>query len=140
MSQVPRVERGVIFGAEHDSSFEFWLSGSPRWKLCLAFNAVPPSLPDDVLYFIATSGVGFFHENPQLADDALILKPDTYSFFPRETALDFRELCVVPFTKLLNKQFKILGSLSDSDVRRCEQRIRSARQLEPRMKRKLGLL
>ena len=140
MIEAPRIERGCIFGAEHDASFEGWISQQPRWKLCLAFNAVPPAHSDEVLYFIATSGVSYFRENHQLADDVLILPPNSYSFLPKETALDFRGLCVVSFAKLLGKKFELLGRLNDGDLKRCEQRIRSAWVLEPRMKRRLGLL
>jgi hypothetical protein len=132
--------RGSVFGAQHDSSYDFWASGDPRWKLCVAFNAVPPAAADDVHYFIATSQVNYFRENPQLESEVLILAPGSYSFFPEETAIDFRDLRIVPRAKLNSKGLKILGSLSEDDVRKCEAIIRGTRLLENRSKRRLALL
>jgi len=124
------LERGSVFGAEHDSSYEFWVSPDPRWKLCLAFNATPPSFTDDVHYFIATSQVSYFREHPQFASDVVIFAPNAYPFFPQETAMDFRDLRIVPLAKLQQKGFKPLGRLRASDIAACEATARSARLLE----------
>ena len=132
--------RGAVFGASHDASYDFWVSGEPKWKMCLAFNVNPPAANDDVHYFIATSNVGFFRENPHLLSDVLILPARAYPFFPEETVLDFRDLCVVPLAKLQAKGLKLLGKLNESDVTRCENTIRSARILGNREKRRLALL
>src|SRR6266498_1266255 len=90
------VTRGCVFRAEHDSSYDFWNSSDPRWKLCLAFNSKPPESSGDIDYFIATSQLTYFRENPLLLTDVLILPANTYRFFPEETAIDFRYLRIVP--------------------------------------------
>jgi hypothetical protein len=112
--------RGCVFRAEHDSSYDFWNSPDPRWKLCLAFNATTPGEADDVHYFIATSQVNYFRENPHLLSDVLIIQPNEYKFFPAETAIDFRDLRVVPWTKLQSKGLRILGYLTDEGPRSVE--------------------
>jgi len=67
---LPSLRRGCVFGAQHDSSYEFWQSTEPpRWKLCVTFNAEPPDAQGDVYYFIATSKITYFRENPQLLSD-----------------------------------------------------------------------
>ncbi len=134
------LSRGCVFRAEHDSSYDFWNSPDPRWKLCLAFNVTPPTEADDVHYFIATSQLNYFRENPHLLSDVLILPRNEYIFFPEETAIDFRDLRVVPWPKLQSKGLRILGRLSDEDIRRCESIIRAARLLPNRDRRRLGLL
>jgi hypothetical protein len=140
MTQTPLIERGCVFGADHDSTYGFWISKDPRWKRCLAFNLTPPSVHDDVHYFIATSQVNYLREHPLLASDVRIFAANAYSFLPEETAIDFRELRVVPLAKLQTKGLKFLGKLSTDDIRSCETVIRSARILENRAKRMLGLL
>jgi hypothetical protein len=140
MPSAPVVPRGCVFRAEHDSSYEFWNSADPRWKRCLAFNTTPCEPSGDVHYFIATSKLTYFRENPQLLSDVLIIPEKSYRFFPDETAIDFRDLRVVPLAKLQAKGLRILGDLTDEDVRRCESMIRAARLLENRAKRLLGLL
>jgi hypothetical protein len=132
--------RGCVFRAEHDSSYEFWNSDNPRWKLCLAFNVTPPEASDDVHYFIATSQLTYFRENPHLQSEILILPGNAYRFFPDETAIDFRELRVVSLTKLQSKGLRVLGYLTADDISRCEAVIRSGRILENRDRRRLGLL
>lgn len=140
MPGTPDISRGCVFRAEHDSSYEFWNSDEPRWKRCLAFNLVPPSASDDVHYFITTSKLTYFHENPHLLSDILILPANEYRFFPEETAIDFRDLRVVPLAKLQSKGLSILGQITPADVARCEAVIRTARLLENRAKRLLGVL
>lgn len=140
MAKPPQLERGCVFGADHDSTFGFWISRDPRWKRCLAFNFTPPPVNDDVHYFIATSRVNYFREHPLLMPDVRIFAASSYSFFPEETAIDFRELRVVPLAKLRTKGLKLLGKLSTDDLRSCEMVVRSARILENRAKKMLGLL
>jgi len=134
------LRRGSIFRAEHDSSFEFWKSAEPRWKLCLAFNSIPPATDGDVHYFIATSKIAYFRENPHLLSEVLLFPPNAYDFFPEETAIDFRELRIVPFAKLESKGLRILGQLTAVDIERCESAIRTARVLSNRDRRRLDLL
>lgn len=137
----PTLQRGRVFGAHHDSSYEFWQkSEPPRWKLCLAFNSEAPDAQGDVYYFIATSKVTYFRENPQLLSDVLILAKGSYPFFPEETAIDFRDLRSVPIVKLLSKGLRVLGDLSVDDIRKCETVIKGARLLDNRSKRRLALL
>lgn len=128
-----------MFRAEHDDSFDFWKSSEPRWKLCLVFNAVPPSAPDDIHYFLTTSKVASFRERPSLLSDVLILPAGTYPFFPQETLIDFRSLHVVPFPKLLSKGLRVLGELTPSDIAACESTAGTARTLENRWKKLLRL-
>lgn len=135
-----KLQRGSVFGAQHDSSYDFWASSDPRWKLCVVFNTTPPAASDDVQYFIATSQVNYFRENALLASEVLILPPGSYPFFPEETAIDFRDLRIVPRPKLESKGLKVLGDLSAHDIQRCEAIIRAARLLENRAKRRLALL
>lgn len=139
-AQPQTLRRGSVFGAHHDSSYEFWQSSDPRWKLCLAFNSTPPDPAGDVYYFIATSKLTYFRENPQLLSEILILAAGSYAFFPEETAIDFRELRTAPLAKLLSKGLRVLGDLSAEDVRRCEGVVRAARLLDNRSKRRLALL
>jgi hypothetical protein len=46
--------RGMVFRAEHDSTYDFWGGEQPRNKLCLVFNAAPVSEGEDVHYFLTT--------------------------------------------------------------------------------------
>jgi len=139
-SPPPTLQRGRVFGARHDASYEFWQSSDPRWKLCVAFNATPPELTDDIQYFMTTSKLTYFRENTHLASEVLILAAGSYLFFPEETAIDFRDLRSVPISKLLTKGLKILGDLTGEDVKRCEEIVRAARILDNRAKRRLALL
>jgi len=118
----------------------FWKSTEPRWKLCLAFNSIPPGTDGDVHYFIATSKITYFRENSHLLSEVLVFPPDAYDFFPEETAIDFRELRIVPFAKLESKGLRILGQLTAVDIERCESAIRTVRILSNRDRRRLGLL
>jgi hypothetical protein len=141
MSSIPTgLHRGCVFRAEHDSSYEFWKSADARWKLCLTFNATPPDATGDVHYFIATSKLTYFRENPHLLSEVLIFQPNTYSFFSEETAIDLRDLHIVPFVKLQSNGLRIVGELSAADVGRCEAAIRVARLLPNRDRRRLNLL
>jgi hypothetical protein len=134
------LRRGSIFRAEHDSSYAFWQSTEPRWKLCLAFGAAPADPTGDVHYFIATSKVNYFRENPQLLSEVLILPPASYPFFPEETAVDLRELRIVPFMKLQANGLEVLGHLTPEDILRCESIVRAGRLLSNRDRRLLKLL
>jgi len=140
MSKTEVLERGSVFGAEHDSSYDFWKSGDPRWKRCLAFNASATDAAGDVEYFIATSKLTYFRENPHMLSEVLILPPNSYPFFPEETAIDFRQLCIVSLGKLQSNGLRVIGHLTSDDIRRCEERIRAARLLPNRDRRRLGLL
>jgi hypothetical protein len=141
MTSIPTsVERGCVFRAEHDASYEFWRSAEARWKLCLAFNSKPAEPAGDVHYFLATSKLTYFRENPHLLSEVLIFPASVYSFFPEETAIDFRDLHVVPFVKLQSNGLRVLGHLTAADVRRCETTIRGARLLSNRDRRRLNLL
>ena len=141
MTSIPTtLQRGCVFRAEHDASYEFWKSADARWKLCLTFNSTPPEITGDVYYFIATSKLAYFRENPHLLSEVLIFPPNTYSFFPEETAIDFRDLRIVPFAKLQAKGLRILGQLTATDTQRCEMTIRAARLLPNRDRRRLNLL
>ena len=135
----PVLRRGIVFRAEHDDSFGFWVSEGSRSKLCVVFNAKEPEVNDDVHYFLATSKVARYRENPTLLSDVLILPAGLYACFPEETLIDFRELCVVPFRKLVAKNLTVAGVLSDDHVRECEKVVGSARILENRAKKLLGL-
>lgn len=132
--------RGCVFRAEHDASYDFWNSDDPRWKRCLAFNSTPPEPAGDVHYFVATSQINYFRENPHLLSEVLILQPNRYRFFPEETAIDFRDLRIVSLEKLQLKGLRILGNLTPEDVQRCESIIRTARLLSNRDRRRLALL
>jgi hypothetical protein len=85
MVAAPTLPRGTVFGADHDDTYEFWNSPDPSWKRCLAFNVTPPTVTDEVHYFIATSQVNAFRENPQLLSDILVFPANSYPFFPKET-------------------------------------------------------
>jgi len=133
------LRRGCVFGADHDTSFDFWVE-DPKWKRCLLFNLLPPAENDDAHYFLATaSGVNYFRENPLLLSDVLILPASSYSFFPRETAIDFRNLCVAPMRKLRHMNLRELGELRAGDVARCAEIAGKAMQLTNRSKKLLGL-
>ena len=140
MSTPATLRRGSVFRAHHDSSYEFWSSDEPRWKLCLAFNSAPPDPAGDVHYFLATSKLTYFRENPHLLSEVLIFPPNMYSFFPEETAIDFRDLRVVTFAKLQTNGLRVLGHLTTEDVKRCESTIRTARLLSNKDRRRLDLL
>jgi hypothetical protein len=133
------LQRGCIFKAEHDASYEFWKSADARWKLCLTFNSTPPQSTGDVHYFIATSKLTYFRENPHLLSEVLIFPANTYGFFPEETAIDFRDLHIVPLSKLQSNGLRILGQLTNADTARCEATIRAARLLPNRDRRRLNL-
>lgn len=139
MGAAEELRRGCVFGADHDTSFNFWVA-DPKWKRCLLFNLSPPGNSDEAHYFIATaSGVHYFREHEHLLSDVLIFPAGAYPFFPKETAIDFRELCVVPVKKLRQKNLRLLGHLSVADVQRCATTASSARILETRDKKLLGL-
>jgi hypothetical protein len=141
MTSIPTfLQRGCVFRAEHDESYEFWKSADARWKLCLTFNSTPPAPTDDVHYFLATSKRTYFRENPHLLSEVVIFPPNTYSFFPEATAIDFRDLLIVPFVKLQANGLRILGKLTTADTERCETTIRAARLLSNRDRRRLNLL
>jgi hypothetical protein len=135
----PTLQRGTVFRAEHDDSFDFWRSPEPRNKIALVFNATPVDAAADVHYFLATSKVMRYRENPAVLSDTLIFPAGTYPFFTEETLLDFSTLCTVPYAKLLGKGLQVLGSLTADDVARCARAIGAARVLENRAKRLLGL-
>jgi hypothetical protein len=59
---------------------------------------------------------------------------------PEETAIDFRDLHVVPFAKLQSNGLRVLGHLTSADTQRCEATIRTARLLSNRDRRRLNLL
>ena len=133
------LRRGCVFGADHDTTLEFWVA-DPKWKRCLLFNASPPGEADNAHYFFATaSGVGFFQQHTNLMSDVLILPANSYPFFPKETALDFREVHVVPMKKLREMNLRVLGHLSAADIARCEVGANSACQLVNDDKRMLAL-
>lgn len=136
----PALQRGCVFGAEHDTSYDFWVSADPRWKRCLAFNTTPPEATEEVHYFLSTSQVNFFREHPQFGAEVLIFPANAYPFFPAETAVDFRDLRAVPMAKLQSKGLRVLGQLSAHDIGRCLAIIMASRLLDNRAKRKLGLL
>jgi hypothetical protein len=140
MTPPETLRRGSIFRAEHDSSYAFWKSGGARWKLCLSFGSAPVEAAGDVHYFSSTSKVNYFRENPHLHSEVLILKPGVYSFFPEETAIDFRELRIVPMAKLQANGLEVLGHLTVEDIQRCESIIRAGRLLSNRDRRLLDLL
>ena len=81
MNTPATLQRGCVFRAHHDSSYEFWISPEPRWKLCLAFNYTPADATGYVHYFIATSKLTYFRENPHLFSEVLIFPPNVYNFF-----------------------------------------------------------
>jgi hypothetical protein len=135
----PDLLRGTVFRAEHDDSFEFWRSPAPRNKIGLVFNVNRVDAPGDVHYFLATSKVSKYRENPAVLSDTLIFPAGTYPFFTEETLLDFTSLCTVPYAKLLEKGLLVLGSLTAADVARCAKTIGAARILENRAKKLLGL-
>jgi hypothetical protein len=114
---IPVLHRGVIFRAEHDDSYPFWGDNEARSKLCLVFNADPVREGDDVHYFLATSKIARHRESPSILSDVLILPPDSYPFFPLETLIDFRSLCVVSIEKLVTKKLTLRGVLNAEDVR-----------------------
>lgn len=138
---VPRMlSRGIVFRAEHDSTYEFWGNDQPpRSKLCLAFNADPVSDGGDVHYFLTTSKVTRYRETPSILSDVLILPPGSYDFFPDETLLDFRRLCVVSFSKLVTHRMTIKGTIGEEDIRRCADIASTARILETSAKKLLRL-
>jgi hypothetical protein len=89
---VPALPRGTVFRAEHDSSYLLWQSDEPR-SIAVAFNLTLPSAAGDAVhYFLATSKVARFRENPTILDEVAIFAAGSYPFFPEETAIDFR-LC-----------------------------------------------
>ena len=136
---IPTLHRGVIFRAEHDDSYPFWGDNEARSKLCLVFNAEPVREDDDVHYFLATSKITKHRESPSILSDVLILPPASYPFFPLETLIDFRSLCVVSIEKLVTKKLTLRGVLNAEDVRRCEEVAAKARILDNRHKRLLKL-
>jgi hypothetical protein len=140
LAAIPHLQRGSVFRAEHDPSFIGWHDDEPRSKICVVFNATPPSLTDDVHYFMATSQVTIYRENPNLMGDALEFPKGSYPFFTKDTVVNFRELYVVPFAKLRRHKFALVGALSEADLERCEAVAGKAIQLLNRSKRLLGLL
>jgi len=137
--EIPDLHRGVIFRAEHDDSYPFWGDNEPRSKLCLVFNADPVLEGDDVHYFLATSKIAKHRESPSILSDVLILSPASYPFFPLETLIDFRSLCVVSVEKLVTTRLTLRGVISPEDIRRCEDVAAKARILDNRHKRLLRL-
>jgi hypothetical protein len=140
MGALDELRRGCVFGAVHDPTYPFWRSDEVKWKRCLMFNLTPPTESDDAHYFIATaSGVHFFRENPHLLSDVLLFPAGSYPFFPEETAVDFRELCIIPIRKLQQNSLRPLGHLSAEDIERCVMTAKAARQLAFRELKLLGL-
>lgn len=137
------IERGCVFGAEHDPSFgDAWVSQSAEWKKCLAFN-VGPAVTDDsenVCYFLATAELWRFRENPQLLSEVCFFPANSYSFFPEETAIEFSYLWLVPLGKLKRHGLKVQGHLTSVDIERCIVGARGARLLSPKERRLLGLV
>jgi hypothetical protein len=129
-----------VFRAEHDDTFVGWYDSEPRWKICVAFNVAPPRPEDDVLYFMATSQVTLYRENPVLMGDALEFPRDSYPFFTKDTIVNFREVYAAPLSKLKQHGLRVEGTLSAVDVARCEEAARTAMQLLNKSKRRLGLL
>jgi hypothetical protein len=137
---IPSLTRGTVFRAEHDDSFEFWTAGEPpRSKLCLVFNVTSPAGAEDVHYFLTTSKVSVYRENPSILSDTFIIPAGQYEFFPEETLIDFRTLCFAPLDKLKSKRLRVLGKISEADVLACAKVAGAARILENRSKRLLGL-
>jgi hypothetical protein len=136
----PVLTRGTVFRAEHDASFIGWHDDEPRWKICIAFDAQPPGETDYVHYFMATSNVAKYRENPVLMGDVAFFAKNSYPFFSKETAVDFRELNSVTLAKLRRHGLRIVGTLSVVDVARCERTAAKAMQLLNKHKRLLGLL
>ncbi len=137
--QQQSITRGCVFGATHDATFEFWIDDKPKWKRCLAFGLTPPSDDEDAHYFIGTSNVNRFTEQPLLMTDCLIFEAGSYPFFPEKTAIDFSELCIVPMEMLRKKGLKTLGHMSATDIERCAKVIAEARILPNKHKKLLGL-
>jgi hypothetical protein len=143
MSSELIIPRGCVFAAEHDPSYgPAWVSDAAAWKKCLAFNLGPPVQDDseNVYYFLATSETWRFHENPQLLSEVHIFAAGSYSFFPKETAIEFSELWIQPLSKLKQHRARIQGYLSPVDLQLCVEAARTARLLIPRHKRLVGLL
>lgn len=137
------IERGCVFGAEHDPSFgSAWISDQAEWKKCLAFNFGPAVTQDseDVHYFLATAEVWRFTENPQLLSEVLFFKANSYPFFSRDTAIEFSHLWIVKLGKLREHRLKIQGHLSPADVEACARAALGARQLTPKERRLIGLI
>jgi hypothetical protein len=137
------IERGCVFGAEHDPSYgNAWISDEVEWKKCLAFNLGPAVTADadDVHYFLATAELWRFRENPQLMSEVCFFDANSYPFFGQETAIEFSYLWRVPLAKLKGHRLKIQGRLSDADIKRCVESARGARLLNQKERRLLGLV
>lgn len=89
---------------------------------------------------MATSNVTVYRENPVVMGDALEFPKNSYPFFMKDTFVDFRRVYSVTLSKLRRHGLTVVGTLSQADVRRCEEVARTAMQLLNRSKRLLGLL
>lgn len=133
------LQRGTIFWAVHDETYEFWVRDEPRGKYCVVFNIAPPSEQDDVLYFLTTGSTRYYTQRPHLLTECLILPKGSYACFDRKTAIQFGDLCQAPLSKLRMKGLMIVGQLSPEHVAACEAKIRLARKLLPEYKKLIGL-
>jgi hypothetical protein len=134
------LRRGMVFRAQHDDTFAFWGTDQPpRSKLGLVFNASPVSDGSDVQYFLTTTKVGRFRETPSILTDVLIVPAGTYPFWPEETLIDFRHLCIVAYAKLVAHHMTLKGAITDDHLRECEEIVAKARLLENRAKKLLAL-
>lgn len=138
--KLPDIHRGVVFRAVHDDTYEYWLASEPQAKFCVAFNLAPPSINDEVHYFLTTSNTARYTENPHLLSECLILKKGAYPFFNADTAIEFDHLYRVSFAKLIGKRLWVRGVLSASDIAACESAIRAGRVLAPKFRKLIGLL
>lgn len=133
------MQRGTIFRAVHDDTYENWQRDEPQWKFCVVFNVQSPSERDDVHYFFTTKNVEKYTEHPLLLSECLILAKGTYGCFPLETAIEFDQLQIVAFAKLRSKGLCVRGQLSPEHITLCEKRIGKARVLLPKHRKLLGL-
>ena len=130
------LDRGTVFRAIHDSSYAFWHDDEPpRAKFCVVFNVNPVS-HGDVHYFMTSSRIWKYQD---VLSDVLIIPPGTYDFFPEETLIDVRYLCIVPLAKLMTKNMEIKGPLTVDDVYRCAEIAANAKALVRPDKKLLGL-
>jgi hypothetical protein len=134
------LQRGTIFRAVHDETYELWRRDEPREKFGVVFNVTPPSERDDVLYFITTKNTSRYTRRPYLLSECLILPKGSYACFDHKTAIEFDELWEVPLVKLRRKGLMIVGQLSPEHVATCEAKIRLARILLPEYKKLIGLV
>lgn len=133
------LQRGTIFWAVHDETYEFWVRDEPRPKYCVVFNMTPPSERDEVFYFFTTGRTKYYTQRPYLFSEYLILPKGSYGCFDRKTAIEFGDLRQVPLAKLRRKGLEPLDQLSPEHIAMCEEKIRMARNLLPEYKKLIGL-